>query len=337
MATARCSSSRGRRVVLPAGPTHGQGPRLGVEVAVLRRSEEGRIRLGTVAPGSTKPACRFPAGRDLLDHLPARQQGPGHRLHRRQHLDCRHARRSVGRPRVRPPAGTSRPRNGSSISRTCPTNGPVHSGRRVRHGSAMKTHPRWVKMTTMAIHITGDPAPTRSSTSPRSRCSRDDARPAVPDGARVPRAGQGPGPVRQPRPGGDRGRRPRGVRRDGAPPAGHPPLPGLDGGQAADAGALVVTRSTTATPRGSGPRPTDGKDLLRADDGAARLRQAEGPDLRGAAGQAARRPPEGWEQAVGDYAEDGYRSVADVVDGASLQKVRDYKKAKKAEANAQAV
>lgn len=44
--------------------------------------------------------------------------------------------------------------------------------------------------------------------------------------------------------------------------------------------------------------------------------------------------PEGWEKAVGAYAEEGYRSVADVVDGASLQKVRDYKKAKKAEAKA---
>jgi uncharacterized HhH-GPD family protein len=46
--------------------------------------------------------------------------------------------------------------------------------------------------------------------------------------------------------------------------------------------------------------------------------------------------PEGWEKAVGDYAEDGYRSVADVVDPASLQKVRDYKKAKKAAAKASA-
>ena len=46
--------------------------------------------------------------------------------------------------------------------------------------------------------------------------------------------------------------------------------------------------------------------------------------------------PEGWEQQVGAYAEDGYRSVADVVDPASLQKVRDFKKAKKAEAKAQA-
>ncbi len=42
--------------------------------------------------------------------------------------------------------------------------------------------------------------------------------------------------------------------------------------------------------------------------------------------------PEGWEQAVGDYAEDGYRSVADVTDPESLQKVRDFKKAKRAAA-----
>jgi uncharacterized HhH-GPD family protein len=46
--------------------------------------------------------------------------------------------------------------------------------------------------------------------------------------------------------------------------------------------------------------------------------------------------PEGWEQAVGDYAMDGYRSVADVVDPASLQKVRDYKKAAKVAAKAAA-
>jgi uncharacterized HhH-GPD family protein len=44
--------------------------------------------------------------------------------------------------------------------------------------------------------------------------------------------------------------------------------------------------------------------------------------------------PDGWEQAVGDYALDGYRSVADVVDPASLQKVRDYKQEKKAAAKA---
>jgi len=42
--------------------------------------------------------------------------------------------------------------------------------------------------------------------------------------------------------------------------------------------------------------------------------------------------PEGWEEVAGDYAADGFRSVADVVDEVSLQKVREYKKSKKAAA-----
>jgi len=46
--------------------------------------------------------------------------------------------------------------------------------------------------------------------------------------------------------------------------------------------------------------------------------------------------PEGWEAVVGDYALEGYRSVADVVDATSLQKVRDFKKEKKAAAKAKA-
>ena len=45
--------------------------------------------------------------------------------------------------------------------------------------------------------------------------------------------------------------------------------------------------------------------------------------------------PDGWEHAAGDYAETGsYRSVADVVDGTSLEKVRSFKKEKKAAAKA---
>ena len=44
--------------------------------------------------------------------------------------------------------------------------------------------------------------------------------------------------------------------------------------------------------------------------------------------------PDGWQQAVGDYALEGYRSVADVVDPASLQKVRDFKQEKKRAAKA---
>jgi uncharacterized HhH-GPD family protein len=42
--------------------------------------------------------------------------------------------------------------------------------------------------------------------------------------------------------------------------------------------------------------------------------------------------PEGWEAAAGDYALPGHRSVADVVDDASLAKVRDFKRQKKAAA-----
>lgn len=45
--------------------------------------------------------------------------------------------------------------------------------------------------------------------------------------------------------------------------------------------------------------------------------------------------PEGWDKAAGDYSEEGgFRSVADVVDAESLQKVRDFKKAAKAAAKA---
>lgn len=45
--------------------------------------------------------------------------------------------------------------------------------------------------------------------------------------------------------------------------------------------------------------------------------------------------PEGWERAAGAYSETGsFRSVADVVDAESLQKVRDFKKAAKAAARA---
>lgn len=40
--------------------------------------------------------------------------------------------------------------------------------------------------------------------------------------------------------------------------------------------------------------------------------------------------PRGWTTVVGDYGKKGYRSVADVTDPESLQKVRDFKKAAKA-------
>jgi uncharacterized HhH-GPD family protein len=46
--------------------------------------------------------------------------------------------------------------------------------------------------------------------------------------------------------------------------------------------------------------------------------------------------PPGWREAAGGYGEDGvHRSVADVVDAASLGRVREYKQAKKAESKAE--
>ncbi|MEX2561908.1 MAG: HhH-GPD-type base excision DNA repair protein [Nitriliruptoraceae bacterium] len=44
--------------------------------------------------------------------------------------------------------------------------------------------------------------------------------------------------------------------------------------------------------------------------------------------------PEGWQEAAGDYADDGHRSIADVVDAESLAMVREFKQQKKAQAKA---
>ena len=47
--------------------------------------------------------------------------------------------------------------------------------------------------------------------------------------------------------------------------------------------------------------------------------------------------PPGWREAAGGYGEDGsYRSVADVVDPASLARVREFKQAAKAAAKSAA-
>lgn len=44
--------------------------------------------------------------------------------------------------------------------------------------------------------------------------------------------------------------------------------------------------------------------------------------------------PAGWREAAGDFGADGFRSVADIVDAASLDQVRAHKKAMKAAAKA---
>jgi uncharacterized HhH-GPD family protein len=47
--------------------------------------------------------------------------------------------------------------------------------------------------------------------------------------------------------------------------------------------------------------------------------------------------PKGWREAAGHYGDDGSRrSVADVVDNATLQEVREFKKQQKAAAKAKA-
>jgi uncharacterized HhH-GPD family protein len=42
--------------------------------------------------------------------------------------------------------------------------------------------------------------------------------------------------------------------------------------------------------------------------------------------------PDGWQEAAGDYGQDGHRSIADVTDGESLGRVREWKPARKAAA-----
>ena len=89
--------------------------------------------------------------------------------------------------------------------------------------------------------------------------------------------------------------------------------------------------TTAATPRASGPTPTPAPDAARGGSGrcpaSASRRPGSSPPCWASSSACARRAGGG----AGAYAEDGsYRSVADVVDAESLQKVRAFKKAAKA-------
>ena len=79
---------------------------------------------------------------------------------------------------------------------------------------------------------------------------------------------------------------------------------------------------------------TDGKDLLRRVQALPGFGKQKSQIFVALLAKQLGVRPEGWEQVVGAYAEEGYRSVADVVDPASLQKVRDHKKEMKAAARA---
>jgi uncharacterized HhH-GPD family protein len=114
------------------------------------------------------------------------------------------------------------------------------------------------------------------------------------------------------------------------PPAIHR-FPGSMAGRLQDLAALVETRYGGDVTR-LWTEASTGKELLR------RVQELPGFGKQKAqifvallAKQLGVRP-EGWQAAAGDYALDGYRSVADVVDPESLQKVREFKQQKKAAA-----
>jgi uncharacterized HhH-GPD family protein len=79
---------------------------------------------------------------------------------------------------------------------------------------------------------------------------------------------------------------------------------------------------------------TDGEDLLRRLQALPGFGKQKAQIFTALVAKQLGVRPDGWEGAAGDYSLEGYRSVADVVDAASLQKVREFKQAKKAAARA---
>ena len=114
------------------------------------------------------------------------------------------------------------------------------------------------------------------------------------------------------------------------PPAIHR-FPGSMAGRLQELAAHVVAEydgDTTAV----WADPADGRDLLRRLQALPGFGKQKSQIFVALLAKQRGVRPEGWEAAAGGSAEDGYRSVADVVDGETLQKVRDFKKQKKAAA-----
>ena len=131
-----------------------------------------------------------------------------------------------------------------------------------------------------------------------------------------------------PRAGRHRGGRPRGVRDALRDAARDPPLPRVDGRAAADP-RRAWSRTYDGHADADLDRGRQGPDLMRPDDALPGFGKQKAQIFVALLAKQLGVRPTGWEQAVGAYAEDGYRSVADVVDADSLQKVRDFKKAKR--------
>ena len=127
--------------------------------------------------------------------------------------------------------------------------------------------------------------------------------------------------------------RPRGLRRPVRHPAGDPPLRPLDGGPHPGAGRRRARHLRRRRLRPSGatrPPAPSSSTRLKALPG---FGEQKARIFTALLGKQLGVRPEGWQEACGAYAEPGsYRSVADVVDAESLQKVRDFKKAAKAAA-----
>ena len=79
-------------------------------------------------------------------------------------------------------------------------------------------------------------------------------------------------------------------------------------------------------------RAEDGKDLLRRMTALPGFGQQKAQIFIALLAKQLDVRPQGWESVVGDYSLEGHRSVADVVDASSLEKVRSFKKQKKAAA-----
>ena len=121
------------------------------------------------------------------------------------------------------------------------------------------------------------------------------------------------------------------------PPAMHR-YPAVDGRPGAGAAPRCSSTSTTATPRGSGATSRTAPSLLRRINALPGFGDAEGADLPRAARQAARRDPAGLAggRRASTARRASHRSIADVVDGASLVQVREFKQAAKAKKKAAA-
>jgi uncharacterized HhH-GPD family protein len=80
---------------------------------------------------------------------------------------------------------------------------------------------------------------------------------------------------------------------------------------------------------------TDGRELLARITGLPGFGRQKGQIFLALLGKRYGVQPPGWQEAAGDYGDPGgYRSVADIVDGESLRRVREHKKLMKAEAKA---